>query len=735
MADAMVLATQQWLNATYGGDPRYNTITEDGFTGWQTIYALTRALQIELGIQNTADNFGPTSQALYAQNPLQPASGTSNKYAILQGALWCKGYNPEHYGTLDNHFDQPVADAVITMKEDAGKVSPDAVVSVNFMKALLSMNQFQIVTGSGGDSNVRSFQQEMNRDYEAYVGIIPCDGLYNRDTNTATILVLQALEGMPTSVANGNFGTGTKTYCPTIPYTGGQTSYTGSSYTASQISDFTRLLNFCLYVNGFGSGNFDGGFSASNVSAFQQLCALPQTGVANLATWMSLLISYGDNTRKGTACDTRFEITTARLAVLRANSYSMVGRYITHGIIDGEDKALQDGELGRILAGGLSVFPIFQTLGNSLSYFTAAQGAVDAAAVKSAGAEFGIPANALIFVAVDFDALDADVTTNILPYFQALHQAMGDMYRIGIYGARNVCSRVSEAGYAVNSFVSDMSSGFSGNMGYRLPSNWGFDQISNLTITSGSQSLEIDNDITSPRAETISSAIPSSTDNPSPDIHNAVNAARHTLVNLSTTSIPVYNARQNADAANQIGQINPNEIYIRQDGAEAGGSPIPASSYTYEIYFRNSAGNIVIGFIHESDSWGSDILYHWASQQKEFTDYNSTGSSLAAATTTSINGSVYAVFTLSQDLAWCYTATDGETIMMSPLKAGTKIALKQGDGNTDAPMGATHILFMLADYWGDGSSWFSFHAAGQQVNGYVDLGLQYGSMPSDRAIW
>lgn len=373
MVDAMVLATQQWLNATYGGDSRYNTITEDGLTGWNTIYALTRALQIELGIQNTADNFGPTSQALYAQNPLRPASGTSNKYAIIQGALWCKGYNPEHYGTLDNHFDQPVADAVISMKKDAGKVNPDAVVRVNFMKALLSMNQFRIIAGSGGNSNVRSFQQEMNRDYEAYVGIIPCDGPYNRDTNTATILVLQALEDMPTSVANGNFGTGTKTYCPTIPYAGGQTSYTGSAYTVTKISDFTRLLNFCLYVNGFGSGAFDAGFSASNVSAFQQLCALPQTGVVNLSTWLSLLISYGDNTRKGIACDTRFEITTARLTVLKANSYSMVGRYITHGIIDGEDKALQNAELVRIFAGGLSVFPIFQTSGNSRSYFTASQ--------------------------------------------------------------------------------------------------------------------------------------------------------------------------------------------------------------------------------------------------------------------------------------------------------------------------------------------------------------------------
>lgn len=31
--DQMVLATQQWLNKTYGNDSRYNRVTEDGLTG------------------------------------------------------------------------------------------------------------------------------------------------------------------------------------------------------------------------------------------------------------------------------------------------------------------------------------------------------------------------------------------------------------------------------------------------------------------------------------------------------------------------------------------------------------------------------------------------------------------------------------------------------------------------------------------------------------------------------
>lgn len=42
-----------------------------------------------------------------------------------------------------------------------------------------------------------------------------------------------------------------------------------------------------------------------------------------------------------------------------------------------------------------------------------------------------------------------------------------------------------------------MSTGFSGNLGYPLPYNWAFDQISTITVGNGSGMIEIDNDICS----------------------------------------------------------------------------------------------------------------------------------------------------------------------------------------------------------------------------------------------
>lgn len=98
--DQMVLETQKWLNDTYSADARYESIPENGKTGWTTIYALIRALQIELGLPNTADNFGPGTAAAfqhrYPNGVKQQAdsdASTSNVYSIIQGALWCKGYS------------------------------------------------------------------------------------------------------------------------------------------------------------------------------------------------------------------------------------------------------------------------------------------------------------------------------------------------------------------------------------------------------------------------------------------------------------------------------------------------------------------------------------------------------------------------------------------------------------------------------------------------------------------
>ena len=221
--DAMVKATQLWLNEKYANKVGYVNIDMSdeagiaGNTGWTTIYALMRAFQIELGITNTANNFGPTTEKLFKQkypNGIQQPEDTEatsgeygGVYGIIQGALWCKGYSA-NYGSITEHFNDSTANGVIKMKQDAGLDDADSTVTLNVMKALLSMNQYKRV--SGGDEVIRAFQRTLNSKYEDYIGLAPCDGIYTRDTNKAMIKVLQAIEGYSVSAATGNFGDGTK---------------------------------------------------------------------------------------------------------------------------------------------------------------------------------------------------------------------------------------------------------------------------------------------------------------------------------------------------------------------------------------------------------------------------------------------------------------------------------------------------------------------------------------------
>ena len=61
---------------------------------------------------------------------------------------------------------------------------------------------------------------------------------------------------------------------------------------------------------------------------------------------------------------------------------------------------------------------------------------------------------------------------NRLDYQYFRYTRMGD-----IYAPRYVCTKISEHGLAEASFVADMSTGFSCNLGFPIPLNWAFDQF------------------------------------------------------------------------------------------------------------------------------------------------------------------------------------------------------------------------------------------------------------------
>ena len=495
--DEMVLVVQTWLNETYSGIAGYNPLdlSDDGGikgrTGWSTMYALTRALQIELGISVPSDNFGTgTLNALkkYGDIGIDKNNTNANIVKIIQGGLYCKGYNP---GGFTGTFGEHTTAAIKTIKSNMGLSNADGYVTPKVFKALLTMDAY-VVIGSGTEK-VRTIQQWLNNRYinRENFFIQPCDGNYSRNTQKALVYAIQYEEGLSDAIANGNFGPTTQANLPTLKY--------GDSDSTTQ---FVHLLQAALCFNkrdvSF-NGTFDT-ITKTAVANFQSFTKLSADGIVGFQTWASLLVSTGDPSRRGTACDCVTEITPARAATLVANGYKTVGRYLTNVEGTSLNKKIQPGEIATIHNAGLTIFPIYQTYGGEAAYFNYIQGVSDATSAYYAAREYGFKRGTTIYFAVDYDTLDTEITSYVLPHFRGINARMKDFdsyYKIGVYGTRNVCARVSENALAETSFLSDMSTGYSGNLGFTLPENWAYDQISTITLGSGDGLIEIDNNIQS----------------------------------------------------------------------------------------------------------------------------------------------------------------------------------------------------------------------------------------------
>ncbi|KZX20370.1 glycoside hydrolase domain-containing protein [Rathayibacter tanaceti] len=503
MADEWVLKSQQWVNSTYKGVAGYSPAPETGTSGWSTMFALTRALQIELGLSEHSDSFGPgTLSALTAAYPsITNATPNKNVVALLQCALWCKGY---WGGTTWKTLDQKTSSAIARLRTDMGFAAA-ADVTPKMMKSLLTMDSY--VLGSGGTALIRTIQQSLNKRYidRADFFVLPSDGLFSRGVQQGLVFALQFELGIADGVATGDVGPMTRSKLKdaaptTTPGTVDSTGY------------LIHLLQAGLVANGYYTdGPYDGSYSPAVVAAvrsFQGFAALPASGNADYATWCSLLVSSGDPERSAeqgaTAADCSTDhVTPARARLLTDNGYRVIGRYLTNTpVADYNDKKIQPGELAAITGAGLRVFPIFQEGGDAVDGFSYARGFAAAQKAHAAARGYGFRAGATIYFAVDFDALETEVNSAVVPHFQGVKDGLasvGSRYAVGIYAARNTCRIVREKGLASLCFVSGMSTGYSGNLGFPLPQGWAFDQVKEYVIGSGTDAMNIDKNIASGR--------------------------------------------------------------------------------------------------------------------------------------------------------------------------------------------------------------------------------------------
>ena len=478
------------------------TLAEDGLTGQGTMGGLVRALQHEIGT-GVDGGFGAGTEAAFESfysstgGQLQLImSSENNMNNIVKAALWCKGYYGYVNYNYDGHIDQTTFDGLETLKEDAGidGLLGWGVISAKLMKSLLSMDQFVLVESAGGKSDIREIQQYLNANFGDYIGIIPCDGIYQRSMNEALIKRLQYIEGQRGSAVDGIFGSGTQSLLPIL---------NDSNHPAEAV----RLFNFCLTCNGHkSSGTAWTSAVKEKTRAFQSRYSIAETGNGDVDTWMALLLSKGNPNRAAQGCDCATILDEAKANALYAAGYRYVGRYLSGTVGSGPSvlsKAMTKSEMTAIFNAGLRIFAIFQEGVPSLQRYTYELGKEDAAKAISAAKSLDIPMREYIYFAVDHDVLDGYISSTVKPYFEGINEVFednGHIYNIGIYGSRNVCSRIcNEYGLASSCFVGDMSTGYSGNMGFPLPECWAFDQFHEYSFSynNGLMSFPLDKDAVS----------------------------------------------------------------------------------------------------------------------------------------------------------------------------------------------------------------------------------------------
>ncbi|WP_043381878.1 glycoside hydrolase domain-containing protein [Streptomyces mutabilis] len=492
MADAKVLEAQKWVNSTYGDVPGYSRCAEDGQTGWSTMYSLTMGLQHELGISPLVAAFGPTTLSrLTAYGDIGPGHTNENMVNLVQHALFCKGY---WGGSGNGQYSTATLNAVISLTTDMGLTGHGGTVTPKVFKALLTMDAYIVL--AGGSEKVRAIQQWLNRNYldRSTFFIGPCDGHYSRDVQKALMKAIQYTVGIPEDQANGNFGPATRAGLKANTLSKGATGTLVRLFSAACVFNEPVPAGDTQYTSSF-KGTYDSDL-ALFVKAFQRFSMLEDHGGADYPTWAQLLVSTGDPERRVDACDTRFTITDSRARALAAEGYKYVGRYIYDPPGSTLDKEIQPGELDNIFGNQLRVFPIYQDNARQLSDFTYDTGHQHALEAHNRAVGYGFNRGTVIYFAVDYDATDPEITSNIIPYFQGVAGGLarnGKRYVHGVYGSRNVCARITDATYARWSFVSGMSWGFSGNLGFPLPANWAFNQIKEFRFPNGSDSFDLDN--------------------------------------------------------------------------------------------------------------------------------------------------------------------------------------------------------------------------------------------------
>lgn len=758
--DHRVMEVQEWLNETYKQymPTRFKRVKENGKTGWDVIYGLRRALQIELDIEETSDSFGPQT---YSKCPTIAQGAEGNLVSIVQGGLWCKGYNP---GGFNGYYGNGTYSAVKELKADAGFPTSTGNMQKDFMRALLDMSAFTCL--SGGTESIRTIQQQLNYDYYDYYQICPCDGLYNRDMNKMLTYALQNELGIAQSSATGTWGPTTISLCQA------KTFNVGSS------SQIIKLVRYATVCNGFSVSTSSSTYDSTLDAVIKEFCSslliTKPTNQINYTVIKSLLSSNGDTDRAALGCDTATKLSLAQIQTIKNAGYKYIGRYISNTPGGTLNKALTRSEIENILNAGLKVIYIFQESNNSPSNFYRTKGERQALKAIFSMNSLGAPSKSTIYFAVDCDPQDSEISSNIISYFRGIIDTFVEEnvdFTIGVYGTRNVCSRLKKTfNTFMHYYVSDASYGFSGNLGYTIPSGWAFDQFkTDITIGSGTATVGIDKVGVSGKDSANYGEL--RTPNGNYDPENNVTVFKPTTEQKNAQGRLYVNMNDGLRIYSQIKSVDKKDAFIATDEEHAfprdedliytlpkyamyvnmgvvqdekdttSARPERFHRAAYVIKFLNNAGVIQYGYIAVNKSFplydnaGGSITLPVSSEvdkdiqsyekQQEFTNYivDSTHTKLVNSSRQSIDNLSCVIYRLKEAVQ----VYDSLAVYQYSLDADTEIAI------TSSNTGSTHneLVFVNKFFNKKTNKWENLLDSG---GAFITYKLEQGCMPNNRIV-
>jgi len=158
---------------------------------------------------------------------------------------------------------------------------------------------------------------------------------------------------------------------------------------------------------------------------------------------------------------------------MKAQGITAIGRYYTRNRANA--KILKPDEARALSAAGIRIWTVYQNRHRLRVDFSAVKGKQEAEdALDYAKHVINQPPGSAIYFSADFDATAAEVSSAILPHFQAVAAAFtaaGNPYRIGVYSSGAVCQALLDAGVVQLTWLSQ-SSGFRGTAQFKASGRW-----------------------------------------------------------------------------------------------------------------------------------------------------------------------------------------------------------------------------------------------------------------------